>query len=86
VAEHQVLVGPRKPTTAPLSQFPSSCARAGNTVPASCQQAPAGFRGFITYRPADRYRACQGIETGIFVLFAAILLTVTAVALLRRDA
>ena len=70
----------------PLSQLLSSCARPGNTVPASCQQALAGFRGFITYQPADRYWAFQGIETGIFVLLAAILLTVTAVALLRRDA
>jgi hypothetical protein len=46
----------------------------------------SGFRGFVTYQPADRYWAFQGIETGIFILLAAILLTVTAVVLLRRDA
>jgi hypothetical protein len=70
----------------PLSQLPASCARAGATIPASCQQALAGFRGFITYQPADRYWAFQGIEAGIFVLLAAALLAVTAVALVRRDA
>jgi len=44
------------------------------------------FRGFVTYQPAGRYWAFQGIETGIFVALAAILITVTAVVLLRRDA
>ncbi len=82
-----VVVGDNEPVLGgiPLSQLPSSCARAGNTVPASCQQALAGFRGFITYEPADRYWAFQSVETGIFVLLAAILLTVTALVLLRRD-
>ena len=70
----------------PLSQLPASCAQAGNTIPASCQQVLAGFRGFITYQPADRYWTFQIIETGIFVLLAAALLAVTAVALVRRDA
>jgi hypothetical protein len=44
------------------------------------------FHGFVTYQPAGRYWAFQGIEAGIFLLLAAILLTVTAVVLLRRDA
>ena len=52
----------------------------------SCRDALASFRAFVTYQPADRYWAFQGIETGIFVVLAAILLTVTAVVLLRRDA
>ncbi|HUC22649.1 MAG TPA: hypothetical protein VMA73_08075 [Streptosporangiaceae bacterium] len=46
-----------------------------------------GYRGlFITYQPADRYWAFQGIETGIFVLLAAALIAVTAIVVLRRDA
>ncbi len=49
-------------------------------------QALARFHGFITYQPASRYWAFQGIETGLFVALAAILLTVAAVVLLRRDA
>ena len=44
------------------------------------------FRGFLTYQPADRYWAFQGIETGIFLVLAAGLIAVTAVTLLRRDA
>jgi hypothetical protein len=39
----------------------------------------------ITYQPAGRYWASQGIETGIFVLLAAVLVAVTAIAVFRRD-
>lgn len=45
-----------------------------------------GYHGFITYQPADRYWAFQGIETGIFVFLAAALIAVTAIVVLRRDA
>jgi hypothetical protein len=45
-----------------------------------------GYRAFITYQPASRYWAFQGIETGIFVLLAAALIAVTAIVVLRRDA
>jgi hypothetical protein len=45
-----------------------------------------GFRQFVTYQPAGRYWAFQGIETGIFLALAAVLLAVTAAAVLRRDA
>jgi len=73
----------------PMGYLPASCAplngRASSIAP-SCAQALAHFRGFVTYQPASRYWAFQGIETGIFVLLAAILITVAAVALLRRDA
>ena len=71
-----------------------------NHVPSACQAllhqsspraaisclSVRGYRGFITYQPANRYWAFQGIETGIFVLLAAALLTVAAIVLLRRDA
>jgi hypothetical protein len=45
-----------------------------------------GLRGFVTYQPASRYWAFQGIETGIYVVLAAALLAVTAIVVLRRDA
>jgi hypothetical protein len=41
---------------------------------------------FIIYQPASRYWAFQGIETGIVVFLAAVLLAVTAIVVLRRDA
>ena len=73
----------------PASYLPASCAPpgggAGHIAP-SCARALARFHGFVTYQPAGRYWAFQGIETGIFIALAAILLTVTAVVLLRRDA
>ncbi len=73
----------------PVSYLPASCHPAGQgpgAPPPSCMQALAHFRGFLTYQPAGRYWTFQGIETGIFVLLAAILLAVTAAVLLRRDA
>jgi hypothetical protein len=45
-----------------------------------------GYRGLISYQPASRYWAFQGIETGIFVLLAAALIAVTAIVVIRRDA
>jgi hypothetical protein len=40
----------------------------------------------VTYQPASRLWAFQGIETGIFVELAADLLAVTFWVLKRRDA
>ncbi len=72
----------------PAGSLPSSCAPVahGAHVTPACSQALTAFRGFITYQPASRYWAFQGIETGIFILLAAILLTIAAAVLLRRDA
>lgn len=73
----------------PLGHLPPSCAPlngGATTIAPSCAQALTRFRGFITYQPADRYWAFQGIETGIFIILAAILLSAAAVVLLRRDA
>ena len=73
----------------PVNLLPASCnlqARGLVRLPASCSQALTHFRFFITYQPGDRFWAFQGIETGIFVALAAVLIAVTAVVLLRRDA
>jgi hypothetical protein len=45
-----------------------------------------GYRAFITYQPANRYWAFQGIEAGIFALLAAALVAVSVIVVLRRDA
>ena len=71
----------------------------GEAVPAACEKFMSGlkpdplpclmahgYRGFVTYQPASRFWAFQGIETGIFVVLAAILLAVTFWVLTRRDA
>jgi hypothetical protein len=72
----------------PVGFLPSACAAAARGVPPGlpCRQALAAFHGFITYQPASRYWAFQGIEFGIFAALAAALIAVTAVVLLRRDA
>jgi len=73
----------------PVGSLPSACMVSANgsvrPTPA-CRQALDAFHAFITYQPASRYWAFQGIETGIFVALAAVLVAVTAVVVLRRDA
>ncbi len=51
----------------------------------SCMSAH-GYRAYVTYQPASRFWAFQGIETGIFVVLAAVLLGVTFWVIKRRDA
>jgi hypothetical protein len=72
----------------------------GVPIPAACLHAAAspnpqavvpclathGYRGYLTYQPASRFWAFQGIETGIFVVLAAILIGITFWVLKRRDA
>jgi hypothetical protein len=74
----------------PVSYLPAACApspgKGDFKLPLSCTQALTHFREFVTYQPADRYWAFQGIESGIFLVLAAALIAVTAVVLLRRDA
>jgi hypothetical protein len=72
----------------PISDMPSACRALVFQGPlkfGSCLAAH-GYRGLITYHPASRYWAFQGIETGIFAVLAAALIAVTAIAVLRRDA
>jgi len=73
----------------------------GVSVPPACQSAARsspnpqavlpclsahGYQGYLTYQPASRFWAFQGIETGIFLALAAILIAVAFWVLKRRDA
>ncbi len=84
----------------PVIALPAQCqaatgggavGRGGSLAPAayhavvSCAQAH-GIRGYVTYQPASRYWAFQGIETGIFLLLAAALIAVAFAVVSRRDA
>jgi hypothetical protein len=71
-----------------LSEMPAACRTVAFTSPGKLGPclAARGYHAFLTYQPADRYWAFQGIETGIFVFLAAALIAVTAIAVLRRDA
>ncbi len=76
----------------PVSELPSACrtllfqtsTKSASGFP-SCLAAH-GYHAVLSYQPADRYWAFQGIETGIFILLAAILIAVTAIVVRRRDA
>jgi hypothetical protein len=69
-----------------------------NTIPTGCRTLRGnpgampsclgahGFRQFLTYQPANRYWAFQGIETGIFVALAAVLVAVAFAVISRGDA
>jgi ABC-type transport system involved in multi-copper enzyme maturation permease subunit len=72
----------------PISNMPSACRALVFQSPLktmSCLTAH-GYRASITYQPASRYWAFQGIETGIFVALGAVLIAVTVLVVLRRDA
>ncbi|MGA2529756.1 MAG: hypothetical protein ABSG36_11405 [Acidimicrobiales bacterium] len=70
----------------------------GLPVPPACQNvtggpgsvmscmASHGYKGYVTYQPASRFWAFQGIETAIFVVLAAVMLGITFWVLERRDA
>jgi hypothetical protein len=71
-----------------ITNMPSACRALVFQGPAkimSCLTAH-GYRASLTYQPASRYWAFQGIETGIFVALAAVLIAVTVLVVLRRDA
>jgi ABC-type transport system involved in multi-copper enzyme maturation permease subunit len=75
----------------PQTYLPGACSvmngpNAPNNPPLACAQALSHYHAYLTYQPADRFWTFQGIETGIFLVLAATLIMVTAVALLRRDA
>ena len=96
----QLMAGPQDQPAAfgvPVSSLPRACAglakpTGGMTssstggLTSSCRAALTGFRSFVSYQPGSRFWPFQGIETGIFVVLAAILLAVAAVVLIRRDA
>jgi ABC-type transport system involved in multi-copper enzyme maturation permease subunit len=88
----QLMAGPQDQPAAfgvPISSLPKACAGLAKStagLTSSCRAALTGFRSFVTYQPASRFWPFQGIETGVFAVLAAILLAVTAVVLIRRDA
>jgi hypothetical protein len=63
---------------------PAVCAKATQN-PAPCMAAHS-YREYLSYQPASRFWAFQDIETGIFLVLAAVLLGVTFWVLRRRDA
>jgi ABC-type transport system involved in multi-copper enzyme maturation permease subunit len=87
----QGIVGPNG---LPPATGPSNYVFNGTPVPDVCQTsqnlasclAAHGYRAYLSYQPASRFWAFQGIETGIFVALAAVLLSVTFWVLKRRDA
>ncbi len=83
----------------PISSLPRSCQSfAGQASSTSVQLsnsaqnaanrclAAAGYHNYVSYQPASRYWAFQGIETGIFLVVSFLLLAVTYVVVTRRDA
>jgi hypothetical protein len=70
-----------------------------NVVPAACQRvfpggkglgpqclASHGFRQLVSYQPAGRFWAFQGVEAGIFLVLAVALVVFTIWRVLSRDA
>jgi hypothetical protein len=70
--------------------LPAACIRAMQNNPNPQAVLPClaahGYQGSMSYQPASRFWAFQGIETGIFVVLAAVLIGITFWVLKRRDA
>ena len=84
----RVVVSPTGHVYDPLSPagIPAACHAAFfNNSALSCL-ADHGFRRLVTYQPAGRYWAFQGIEACIFLALTAGLVAITYLAVLRRDA
>jgi hypothetical protein len=87
----QGIVGPNGKPAAGLSGYvfngspvPTVCAKAIQN-PAPCMAAH-GYRAYVAYQPGYRFWPFQFIETGIYVVLAAVLLGITFWVLKRRDA
>ena len=89
----QDLVSPTGKSLGPgiaFSQFPAACQAApppggGKSFLGQCL-ASHGFRQTITYQPANRFWAFQGLEAAIFVVLAAALVGFAIWWVLGRDA
>ena len=70
--------------------LPSACVHATQNSPDPQAVLPClaahGYRASVTFQPASRFWAFQGIETGIFVVLAAVLIGITFFVLRHRDA
>jgi hypothetical protein len=76
----------------PISEMPSACRNLLFQSPTKSANgfgpcmAARGYHAVLSYQPAGRYWAFQGIETGIFLVLAGALIALTAIVVLRRDA
>jgi hypothetical protein len=82
-----VVTGPggRRYGSFTFQDVPAACRGLGPKPSSSCMTAH-GFHVLITYQPAGRFWAFQGIEAGIFLVLAAALIAVTFRLVLARDA
>jgi hypothetical protein len=70
-----------------ISGMPANCnAVAHNQASAWSCLSEHGYRAVLTYQPGTRFWAFQGIESGIFLVLAAILVALTIRLIIRRDA
>jgi hypothetical protein len=76
----------------PISSLPRACQSLASQTVMAAQNganrclAAAGYHNYVTYQPASRYWAFQGIETGIYLAVALALIALTYVVVIRRDA
>ncbi|HTU74752.1 MAG TPA: hypothetical protein VMG38_14655 [Trebonia sp.] len=75
----------------PVSDFPAACQKILNAAQSTGNAintclAHAGIQQSFSYQPGYRFWPIQGIETGLFLTLAAVLLAVAWLALRRRDA
>ena len=70
-----------------ITGMPAKCnAVAHNQASAWSCLSVHGYHAALTYQPGARYWAFQGIESGIFLVLVAILVALTVLLIMRRDA
>jgi hypothetical protein len=74
-----------------VSDLPAACQKILNGPPGppsavSDCLARAGYQQSVTYQPGSHYWPVQGAEAGLYLLVAAILVTIAWLAIRRRDA
>lgn len=79
------LVDPAGHVVAGPAGFPGTCGSLGRGAAEACLDR-LGYRTIASFQPPAHYWPFQWIESGIFVALAAVLLTVTIVRTLGRDA
>ena len=84
IAVRIVIAGALRPHyLSPVSKLVSSTSAPGQDILSVVQR---GSHVLVTYQPASRFWAFQGIETGIYLVLAAFMIALAYRMVLRRDA
>jgi hypothetical protein len=84
---HQTILDPSRHDVAGINvRVPAGCPAGATSRAVEQCLGRLGFHSVVEYHPASSYWRFQGIEAGLFILAAVVLLVVAVRTILRRDA